>query len=442
MFLDRQNIPAIVDLDCDKRLDLFIGRVEGTVTRYEADSPGGLRFGFITERFEDIEIIGRIGGGTARHGANAIAFADFDGDGDVDLFWGDFFEPGMLLIENIGPTCSTPSFQVDPVELPYAGSTATSGYNAPAPVDIDRDGDLDFLMGVIGGSFNPVATSADNFYFWERVVPDRLELKSRRYLQGIDLGSDTVPAAADFDGDGDLDLAVGTKLDPQANDAGRLVFFWNDGTPAAPRFRQGESLRLADAYHYAPAFGDVDGDGDLDLFLGTWNQDVLFFRNRGSAKVPRWEHEDSGDIHPPRATSAVPALTDFDGDGDLDLVIGQASGPMSFYRNDGTPKSPKFTLASERLGDLDSGRRSAPRLHDVDGDGLPDLVSGREIGGVVVYRNLGTRSVPRFAADATIEIALPLPPASTPVFVDLNGDGKADVLSGSTSGGLVFFRGS
>ena len=55
------------------------------------------------------------------HGANALAFADYDGDGDADLFWGDFFEAGVLLIENIGRTCSTPSFQVEPVLLPLDG---------------------------------------------------------------------------------------------------------------------------------------------------------------------------------------------------------------------------------------------------------------------------------------------------------------------------------
>ena len=70
ILLDRQNIPAIVDLDCDNRLDFFIGRVEGTVTRYEADAPGSARFAFITDRFEDIEIIGG-GGLDADHGTTS-----------------------------------------------------------------------------------------------------------------------------------------------------------------------------------------------------------------------------------------------------------------------------------------------------------------------------------------------------------------------------------
>jgi hypothetical protein len=462
MFLDRQNIPAIVDLDCDGRLDLFIGRVEGTVTRYEAEAPASIRFALIAERFENIEIVGRgagpsspppplAGSGpssgetslarpTLRHGANALAFADFDGDKDADFFWGDFFEAGMLLIQNIGPTCSTPSFQVEPVSLPYAGSTATSGYNVPAPVDLDGDGDLDFLMGVIGGSFNPVSTAADNFYHWERTAADRLELRTSRFLNGIDLGSDTAPAFVDFDGDGDLDIAVGTKVDPADGDAGRLFLFENIGTRTAPRYRQQAAMKILDAYHLAPAFADLDGDGDYDLVLGTWNHDVRYFRNDGTSRAPKWVEREELAIRPPRVSMATPALADIDGDKDLDLLIGQATGAITLYRNDGTVKAPRFTLASERLDDIRTDRRSAPALIDLTGDGLLDLVLGRETGGVAVYRNAGSRTAAKFVAAPELLPGLALPPASTPAFADLDGDGVVELVSGSISGGLVFLK--
>ena len=449
MFMDRQNIPAIADLDCDGRLDMLVGRVEGVVDRYEATAPGADAFALIAERYEGIEIIGRVGDGlsitlgmpSVRHGANAIALQDFDGDGDQDLFWGDFFEPAVLLIENIGRTCSTPSFQVEPVTLPFAKDTRTSGYNAPAPVDIDGDGDMDFLLGVIGGAFNPITTLEDNFLFWERVARNAFELRTRRFLDGIDLGSDVTPAAADIDGDGDVDLIAGAKIDARTNGPGPLYVFRNVGTPAAPRFQAETPIALGDAFNLAPATGDLDDDGDVDLILGTWNKDLLYVRNEGTAREPRWVVDESMTITPPRVSHAAPALADIDADGDLDLFIGQANGYVVFYRNSGSRTRPRFTLVSDKFDDIKAGRRSTPAVVDVNGDGLLDLVLGHEDAGApVVYRNAGTRTTPRFVPHTPL--AMTLPPSSAPAFVDIDADGVLDLFAGTTSGGIRFYRGT
>ena len=72
------------------------------------------------------------------------------------------------------------------------------------------------------------------------------------------------------------------------------------------------------------------------------------------------------------------------------------------------------------------------------GDGLLDLVVGREPGGLTLYRNAGTRTAPRFVEGPALEVALP--PMSSPVLVDLDGDGAMDVLSGTVSGGLVIWK--
>jgi hypothetical protein len=439
LFFDRQNIPAIVDLDCDGRLDFFVGRIEGTVTHYEAERPGSARFTFLTELWEGIEIVGQIGDtGTVRHGANALAFADFEGDGDLDLFWGDFFEPGVLVIENIGRTCNTPSFQVDPVPLPYADSQ-TSGYNAPSPIDLDLDGDLDFLMGVIGGAFNPGSTSENNLYYWERVGEYALERRTTRFLNGIDLGSETNPAVADIDGDGDLDIVVGNKNDASEADGARLYVYENVGSATAPRFRQTDILQPVRGYYFAPEFGDLDADGDLDMFLGTWNQNVLYFRNDGTPESPTWVRDEAAGVNPPRVSNAVPALGDIDGDGDLDLFIGQANGRIVFYRNTGSPRDAEWELVSDSFDDIRVDRRSAPTLVDIDADGLLDLVVGRESRHAVVFRNIGSLEDPHFELDTRIDLALP--PISSPVVADLDGDGVPDVLSGGVSGGLVVLIG-
>jgi hypothetical protein len=438
LFADRQNIPALVDLDCNGRLDLFLGRVDGTVARYEAAQRGSTRFAFLTERFEGIEIIGVIDSTGTMHGANTMAFADADGDRDLDLYWGDFFERGVLFIENRSTACALPALRTEPRQLPGADSTFTSGFNVPVMADLDGDGDLDFFMGVLGGAFNPTRTGADNFYYWERTAPDRLTLRSKRFLKGIDAGSESTPALGDLDGDGDLDILLGSKIDPQLGTSARLQLFRNEGTRAQPSYRLAQSLELVSAYHQAPALGDLDGDRDLDLLLGTWNQGVLFFKNDGNTREPRFLFDSTRTIHPARASNTMPALGDLDGDGDLDLLIGEASGEVNQYRNDGTVREARFILVTEKLSDIDVGRRAAPTLIDLDSDGLLDLVIGREDAGVSAFRNAGTRAEPRF--QPLEGWTLPLPPFAAPVFGDLSGDGRIDVLSGGTGGGLVFYR--
>ncbi|MEO7671877.1 MAG: VCBS repeat-containing protein [Longimicrobiales bacterium] len=437
LFMDRQNIPAFADVDCDGKVDFFVGRVEGTVTHYEAIAPGSISFEWQGDQYQDIVVVGQIDSVGTRHGANALALADFEGDGDIDLFWGDYFERGALLIENISSTCGSPTY-VHQVPLPWMDSR-TSGYNVPAPVDLDHDGDLDFLMGVLGGAFNPFLTATNNFYYWERTAPKAFTFRTSRFLNGIDIGSESAPAIVDIDGDGDFDIVIGNKLEPSVSQSGRLHVMLNEGTRTAPRYRMTDTLALAVAFHQKPAFGDLDGDGDQDMLLGTWNQDVLYFRNEGTRTSARFVQDTSRTIHPNRVTNAVPALADLDADGDLDLLIGEANGEVNYFRNDGTTRDARFVSVSDKLDDIDVGRSSSPAVVDIDGDGLPDLVVGRESSGVAAFHNVGTKSAPRFVEYPAF--TLQLPPMATPTFADIDGDGTPDLISGGASGGLLFFKG-
>lgn len=437
-FADRQNIPFFTDIDCDGMTDLFVGQVTGTLKRYESvglDSDGVPRFALVTDRFEDIEIVAQINMGS-RHGANAIAFIDYDSDGDEDLFWGDFFEPGLLLIQNTG-TCEAPDLRNEPLPFPRQEPVLSSGYNVPYFADVDGDGQNDLFIGVLGGAFNANATTIANFIHLEE-TDGTFGLETRQYLTGLDVGSEAFASFGDLDADGDPDLLVGNKIDPTNNEVSYLFHYENIGTAADPAFQRVDTLDLLTTFHKAPALGDLDADGDLDMILGSWKEGMAYYRNDGTPQEPRFTLVSEKYIELTRGSNATPALADLDADGDLDLMIGESSGSLNYYRNDGTPQAPQFVLVSDEYGDIDIGRRSAPAFTDWDGDGDLDLIVGSDADGIIRFENTGTKETPVFVDRGPLPV--PFYGYAAPRFVDIDADGDADLFIAHERGGLLHYE--
>ncbi|HET6881793.1 MAG TPA: VCBS repeat-containing protein [Pirellulales bacterium] len=264
------------------------------------------------------------------------------------------------------------------------------------------------------------------------------------------------PWFGDFDGDGLGDLLVGQT------EGGKLRFYRNCGNGTQPRFDDFEWFQAGaagDAGHvipspengmiggaagFVPQLVDFDGDGSNDVLTCAGNGGIVVFHRHEDGSFAEGEtlkREDGLEI------LGVPGNSihagDWDGDGDLDLVVAIQRAGISLLRNKGSRQRPVFgdSEAFQADGEPLRGRfgSAAPVIADWDGDGLADLVVGAGDGSVTYYRHVGAAQatavedgralVPPFFFDE--EDASPKPGrGARPCVCDFNGDGRLDLLVG------------
>ncbi|MGY6216919.1 FG-GAP-like repeat-containing protein [Methylolobus aquaticus] len=250
-----------------------------------------------------------------------------------------------------------------------------------------------------------------------------------------DIGLRAKPTFADIDGDGDLDAFVGERY-------GTTLFFRNNGTAAAPVFvLQAVNFGLTDVGQSAsPTFADIDGDGDLDAFVGAYDGTTRFFRNTGTAAAPAFVLQAGNFGLTDVGFNASPTLVDIDGDGDLDAFLGANDGTTRFYRNTGTAAAPSFVLQAGNFGLTDVGQSASPTFGDLDGDGDLDALVGNVDGVTTFFRNTGTAAAPSFVAEAGNFGLGDIGLTASPTLADIDGDGDLDAFVGDFYGGTAFFR--
>lgn len=272
-----------------------------------------------------------------------------------------------------------------------------------------------------------------------------------------DVVSFSAPALVDLDNDGDLDLMSGNT------DTDDFIYFQNTGTASAPAFATAVAnpFGLTGGLSYAtPTFGDMDGDGDFDMMVGSNDGygDIYYFQNTGTASAPAFA---AGISNPFGITIPVgtysgyygtytygiaaysdPDLVDLDNDGDLDMIVGNDdNGELYYYQNSGTSTAPAFMPFTILIGSWDNG--ITPSAVDFDGDGDFDLFMGEGTGGVYYSTNTGTASAPTFSTPtlgAFPGLTIAGGAYSNVHVDDLNSDGLVDILVGDENGDFHYFQ--
>ena len=203
----------------------------------------------------------------------------------------------------------------------------------------------------------------------------------------------TAPATIDIDGDGDLDLVV-------ANNYGYFGAIQNNGngtwtqlTGAANPFDG-----IVDVYFADPTGIDYDGDGDMDVVSGSSFGDLYALRNDGGGTFTflTGGGRPFGGAGFDVGSFSSAAAGDVDGDGDDDLVVGEADGTINTFINGGAGVFTLAVGAANPFNGIDVGSYSIPTLVDIDGDGDADLVVGDNAGGdtrVFLNNSGGTPSI-------------------------------------------------
>ncbi len=434
--------------------------------------------------------------------ANVIdipAFDDLDGDGDTDILsfengggkvyyyrnrsvelgfgrdtliyeladdcWGRFFDNGFQSKPTLGTrtVCATGLRKKDTIQVQTRGTTAHPGASLTT-YDRDGDGDKDVLIsGILFNNMTALTNGGDKTTAWMNAAEENFPPNT----EGVNISNFPAAYFADVDNDARADLLVSPSSTSFAENRAVSWFYKNTGTAQVPVFTfQKKTFLVEDMIDLGeganPTFVDVDADGLLDLIVGNTSfylsggdreARLFYFKNIGTKKLPRYRLENDNWLNFKALSNGdnydfAPAFGDLDGDGDLDLLVGENAGSLFFVENRagaGQPLSMATPQANWR--NIDAGRNAKPQIIDLNRDGLPDIVVGTASRELNFFQNTGTRTQPTFPTKPTLtelgKIKLGLEgdfgSAAAPFIIDLNK--KFFLFAGSRRGEIQIFDG-
>ena len=489
LFISDIDYPAVDDIDCDGDLDILTFGISGSTMEFYKNQSVEMGYGldsliftleetcwggFIESGFSSEISLSPTPGDCAdpltgddevdfRHAGSTILTYDSNNDQLIDVVIGDLVSETVTFLTNAG-TCEEAWMNTQTTVFPVPDTAEAIGipfFPATFYLDVTNDGLKDMLAAP-----NP-DKAAENFemlWLYENVGSNELpvfEFVEKDFLVDgmLDFGSGASPTFVDYNADGLMDIVVGnfTYYLPFTEFDSRLLLFENTGTLGNPEFDLvdedylGLSVFSNTAHTFSPEFGDLDGDGDLDVLVGEDAGSLFYAENIAGEGNPlafsSWQYNYMGiDI----GLVSTPEIVDLDRDGLKDLIIGERSGNINFFKNVGTATAPMFNSDPEAapntffLGQIDARLpgfitgHSSPTVLEVE-DGY-QLVTGTEDGRLELYNNIEDNIYGAYdlvtetygeVAEGTITHL---------DFADINNNGLLDMIVGNLRGGLALYE--